>query len=282
MPKDRTVTVRLSGGLGNQLFQYAAARSVAIRCDAELCLDVSFYHRGRHRSYELNQFPIQATVSSKPKGKLIGLLFKIARIGQRQKLHKEKCYHYCSSVEQIVAPIILDGYFQTPRYFAAHEETIRAELMPPNVHGAQNQNLAESISSGNSTILHIRRGDYVTNPKAKRMFTECPMDYYRRASERVPSDSHFFVFSDDIPWAKKHLSLDRPITFVGDETPRTGIEDLKLMSLGHHHIIANSTFSWWGAWLAGPKKGLTIAPSRWFVDESIIDTDLFPSRWIRI
>lgn len=282
MSKDRTVTVRLSGGLGNQLFQYAAARSLAIRCNAELCLDASFYHHGRHRSLELNQFPIRATVSSKPKGKISGLLSKFFSIGQIQKIHKEKSFHYCSSFEQIVAPILLEGYFQTPRYFATHEETIRTELTPPNVLGAQNQGLAKAISSCDSTILHIRRGDYITNPKAKRMFAECPMDYYFRAIERVPSDSHIFVFSDDIPWAKENLSLDRPMTFVGDDTPRSGVEDLKLMSLGHYHIIANSTFSWWGAWLAGPQKGLTIAPSRWFVDESINDTDLFPSHWIRM
>jgi hypothetical protein len=282
MPRDRTVTVRLSGGLGNQLFQYAAGRSLAIRCDAELCLDVSFYHRGRHRSLELNQFPIRATVSSKPRGKISGLLFKLATMGQIQKLYKEKSFHYCSSFEQIGAPIVLEGYFQTPKYFAAHDEIIRGELTPPDITGAQNQGLAKAISSCDSTILHIRRGDYVTNPKAKRMFAECPMDYYYRAIEQVPSDSPIFVFSDDIPWAKENLSLNRSITFVGDETPRSGVEDLKLMSLGHHHIIANSTFSWWGAWLAGPTKGLTIAPSRWFVDKSIIDTDLIPSNWIRM
>ncbi|MCU0721503.1 MAG: alpha-1,2-fucosyltransferase, partial [Pirellula sp.] len=112
-------------------------------------------------------------------------------------------------------------------------------------------------------------------------FAECTVDYYQRALDYLPANCSVFVFSDDILWAKQNLNLGKTAVFIGDGTPRSGIEDLKLMSLGHHHVIANSTFSWWGAWLAGPNKGLTIAPARWFVDEAIVDSDLFPDDWIR-
>jgi hypothetical protein len=175
----------------------------------------------------------------------------------------------------------LDGYFQSFKYFDSCENQIRNELKPPALDGAYNRSLVEAISSKQSAILHVRRGDYVTNPKAKKTFAECTIDYYRRALDYLPANSRVFVFSDDILWAKQNLNLGETAVFIGDGTPRSGIDDLKLMSLGQHHIIANSTFSWWGAWLAGPNKGLTIAPARWFVDEAIIDSDLFPNDWVR-
>jgi hypothetical protein len=281
MNKKRIVTLRVSGGLGNQLFQYAAARSVAIRCSADLVLDLSFYHGGRHRNFELNQFPIKAELRGLPKSKFLAAVSKMAGSLIPRIHYREKSFHYSLDFEQIDAPVSLDGYFQSFKYFDSCENQIRNELKPPALDGAYNRSLVEAISSKQSAILHVRRGDYVTNPKAKKTFAECTIDYYRRALEYLPANSRVFVFSDDILWAKQNLNLGESAVFIGDGTPRSGIEDLKLMSLGHHHIIANSTFSWWGAWLAGPNKGLTIAPARWFVDEAIIDSDLFPNDWVR-
>ncbi len=176
---------------------------------------------------------------------------------------------------------MIDGYFQSFKYFTSCENYIRKELTPPELKGAYNHSLAVAISSVNSVILHVRRGDYIANPKAQKIYAQCGIDYYHRALDHLPPDSSVFVFSDDIPWAKQNLKLEKAAVFIGDGKPRSGIEDLKLMSLGHHHVIANSTFSWWGAWLAGPTKGLTIAPARWFNEEKIKDSDLFPSDWIR-
>lgn len=281
MDHNRIVTLHLSGGLGNQLFQYAAARSLAIRCKAELALDLSFYHGGRHRSFELNQFPIQAHVRALPKSKWHAIISRLLTKQPRQIQYHEKEFHYSRDIEQITAPVSLTGYFQSPKYFSAHESEIRCELTPPDLHGDYNHSLAKAIASQKSAILHVRRGDYVTNPKAKKTFAECTIDYYRRALEHLPAESPVFVFSDDIPWAKQNLNLGESAVFVGDGKPRSGVEDLKLMSLGYHHIIANSTFSWWGAWLAGREKGLTIAPLRWFTDASIVDSDLCPQNWLR-
>jgi hypothetical protein len=281
MNKKRIVTLRVSGGLGNQLFQYAAARSLAIRCNADLVLDLSFYHGGRHRNFELNQFPIKAGLRGLPKSKLLAAVSKMAGSLIPRTHYREKSFHYSLDFEQIDAPVSLDGYFQSFKYFDSCENQIRNELKPPALDGAYNRSLVEAISSTQSAILHVRRGDYVTNPKAKKTFAECTIDYYRRALDYLPANSRVFVFSDDILWAKQNLNLGETAVFIGDGTPRSGIDDLKLMSLGQHHIIANSTFSWWGAWLAGPNKGLTIAPARWFVDEAIIDSDLFPNDWVR-
>lgn len=281
MNKKQIVTLGVSGGLGNQLFQYAAARSLAIRCNADLVLDLSFYHSGRHRNFELQQFPIKAVLRDLPKSKFLAAVSQLAGSLIPRPQYREKSFNYSREFEQITAPVILDGYFQSYKYFESCTNDIRSELKPPDLNGAYNRRLIEAISSQQSAILHVRRGDYVTNAKAKKMFAECSVDYYRRALDLLPSSCPVFVFSDDIPWAKQNLNIGDSAVFIGDGTPRSGIEDLKLMSLGHHHIIANSTFSWWGAWLAGPRKGLTIAPARWFVDQAIIDSDLFPADWIR-
>lgn len=281
MNKKRIVNLRVSGGLGNQLFQYAAARSLALRCDADLILDLSFYHGGRHRNFELKQFPIQAELRNLPKSKFLATVSRMASSLTPGTRYREKSFNYSHDFEQIDAPVFLDGYFQSFKYFDSCANQIRNELKPPELDGAYNRSLIEAISSKQSAILHVRRGDYVTNPKAKKTFAECTVDYYQRALDHLPANCPVFVFSDDILWAKQNLKLGEPAVFIGDGTPRSGIEDLKLMSLGHHHIIANSTFSWWGAWLAGPNKGLTIAPARWFVDEATIDSDLFPDDWVR-
>jgi hypothetical protein len=281
MNKKRSVTIRVSGGLGNQLFQYAAARSLALRCNADLILDLSFYHRGRHRSFELNRFPIEAIIRPAAKSKIHATLSQLTRALVPHAKYREKSFYYSQEIEHIAAPVILEGYFQSFKYFTSCENGIRKELTPPELDGAYNRNLAEAISSQHSVILHVRRGDYIANPKAQKTFAQCGIDYYHSALGQLPPDSRVFVFSDDINWARQNLKLGDAAVFIGDGSPRSGIEDLKLMSLGHHHIIANSTFSWWGAWLAGPTKGLTIAPARWFVDETINDSDLFPSDWIR-
>jgi hypothetical protein len=244
-------------------------------------LDLSFYHGGRHRNFELNQFPIKAELRGWPKSKFLAAVSKMAGSLIPRTHYREKSFHYSLDFEQIDAPVSLDGYFQSFKYFDSCENQIRNELKPPALDGAYNRSLVEAISSTQSAILHVRRGDYVTNPKAKKTFAECTIDYYRRALDYLPANSRVFVFSDDILWAKQNLNLGETAVFIGDGTPRSGIDDLKLMSLGQHHIIANSTFSWWGAWLAGPNKGLTIAPARWFVDEAIIDSDLFPNDWVR-
>jgi len=281
MKKKRIITLHVSGGLGNQMFQYAAARSAALRCDADLVLDLSFYHRGRHRNFELNHFNIAAVSSPLPRGKVAALMAGLISTLRARSVYRENSFHYNPKFEHVNAPALLQGYFQSYKYFQLHENQIRHELRPPDVYGAYNQSLANRIASNRSAIVHLRRGDYISNPKAQKTFAECKIDYYKRALALIPTNSPIFVFSDDIDWAKNNLKISEGATYVGDGTPRTSIEDLKLMSLGYHHIIANSTFSWWGAWLAGSEKGITVAPSRWFVDESIQDSDLFPPGWIR-
>nr|VFK65587.1 MAG: Glycosyl transferase family 11 [Candidatus Kentron sp. TUN] len=134
--------------------------------------------------------------------------------------------------------------------------------------------------------MHIRRGDYVSDKEANTLIGTCSLDYYQRAvrllQERIESNPRFYVFSDDPDWVQANLRLDGQMHIVRHNNTDTNFEDLRLMSACSHHIIANSTFSWWGAWLNPSPQKIVIAPARWFKSDKLDDRDLIPSSWLRI
>jgi hypothetical protein len=142
--------------------------------------------------------------------------------------------------------------------------------------------MAVRIAGCNAVSLHVRRGDYVSNPDSSRVHGLCGADYHqaavRRIAEVVPQP-HLFVFSDDPQWAAGNLHLDHPATIVTGNDTRRDYEDLHLMSLCKHHIVANSSFSWWGAWLDTNPDKIVIAPERWFAHEQHDTRDLLPPTW---
>jgi len=275
--------VRLAGGLGNQLFQYAAGRALAHRLECDLILDTSFFdRRGRHRQFELGRFPI-AALASRPLAPWWRRLLPRRHVrSDAPPVFREPHFHFAPAFEAIDSPVCLEGYFQSEKYFARFAPQLRLELLPPPPASLAGKRLAEEIAGSRATILHVRRGDYVAGSKAASLYANCDLDYYTRALTAIGEPGPVYVFSDDIPWARENLRKLGPLRFVGDGSPRDAVEDLKLMSLGFHHVIANSTFSWWGAWLAGPRKGRTIAPKGWFRDSAIDDSDLLPPNWERL
>lgn len=273
-----TCTVRISGGLGNQLFQYAAGRALSLRTESQLELDVSFFHRKRKRDFELLHFPICALIASQPSW-LSRLRSKASRDAS---VFCEKHFHFDPELTALRSPCTLDGYFQSERYFESHAACIRRELACPPSVDAVTCSIARSIQESGATSLHVRRGDYVSNPKAAQLYHLCTVDYYRQALEMIPGNAPVYVFSDDLDWAKQHLPPIKPLVFPTGAEKRSAIEDMWLMTLASNHIIANSTFSWWGAWLAEPTNGLKIAPRQWFIDEAVDDRDLIPASWIRL
>ncbi len=277
-------TVRVSGGLGNQLFQYAAGRTIALRTDSQLQLDLSFYNKGRHRTFELDKLPIEAEFNQPAGGfsATRGFQNLFRKAFRTEKTYREPHYHYDRRFESVQSPVTLEGYFQSERYFASHAVFIRAELAIPEPQDAESQNLARQMAEVTPTALHIRRGDYVTSPKNSQIFASCPIDYYTQAMEQVPDNGPVFVFSDDTDWVKQNLPAVKPLVFSAANSLRPALADLWLMTQAHHHIIANSSFSWWGAWLAGDQKGVTIAPRKWFNDAAVNDSDLIPDDWIRL
>ncbi len=279
-------TVRISGGMGNQLFQYAAGRALSLRTGSSLRVDTSFYWRKRKRArlLELANFPIVGNVDPIPDK------FRFAhrlRSAVQQKLEAARTYRephlqFDQAFRSLEAPVILEGYFQSERYFQDHTDQIRQELEIPAPTDDDSIRLAAHINETESTSLHIRRGDYATDKIVQAIYASCSLDYYHAAMERIPGNDPVFVFSDDLAWAKANLNAVKPLVFPDETKSRSAMADFWLMSLADHHIIANSTFSWWAAWLAKPDTGITIAPAQWFNDPSIDDRDLVPDRWVRM
>jgi len=162
----------------------------------------------------------------------------------------------------------------TPMFQGFHLRTLRRKPQ-----------FAQQILAKESISLHIRRGDYVSNVYTNSVHGTCSLDYYQQAVTLLESklnNPHFFIFSDDLAWAKEHLSFIENVTFVELDVNIPDHDEMFLMSQCLHHIIANSSFSWWGAWLNKNLDKIVIAPKRWFIDETYNTSDLIPDAWIRL
>jgi hypothetical protein len=178
----------------------------------------------------------------------------------------------------------LSGLWQTEKYFKDCEEIIRTEFTFKQPLNKKNSELSETIRRKNSVSIHIRRGDYIYNSEEYKIHGLCSIDYYKKAVECIANKAGeltLFIFSDDIEWVKNNLKFDFPIIFVDNNVDDIH-EDLRLMSLCKHNIIANSTFSWWGAWLNNNKEKIVIAPKKWFNEFEADTKDIYPDSWMRI
>ncbi|MFX0199817.1 MAG: alpha-1,2-fucosyltransferase, partial [Candidatus Hodarchaeota archaeon] len=258
------VVVRIISGLGNQMFQYAAGRRLAIKLGVALKLDISSYSEFyKLRSYDLGIFNIKENFATPKevrqltnisKNLFVRICYRFLRKQQKpsESYYKEKHFHFDPDVLNLPDDVYLDGYWQSDKYFADIAEIIRQEFSVKTALQAKNQELAALIGSCESVSLHIRRGDYVSNPRTSQMFVTCDLDYYYRCVDHISQTvqhPHFFVFSDDHQWAHDNLKLSFPTMFIDHNEADKAYEDLRLMSLCKHNIIANSSFSWWGAWL---------------------------------
>lgn len=274
------IIVNIIGGLGNQMFQFSAARALALRKGVPLKLDVSgFATYGLHQGYELaSVFNIESDLAeSKDVRKILGWQSspRIRAFFSRRdyalfrssKLVIEPSFHYWNGILTLPTDCYLDGYWQSEKYFQDAIEFIRKDFTFRQPLDSKNAECAAFISQVNSVSLHVRRGDYVSDASTYATHGLCSFDYYRAAfqlvAERVP-DAHFFVFSDDICWAKKNLPLDPSVHIVDHNHGPHSFSDMRLMSMCKHNIIANSSFSWWGAWLNSSADKIVIAPRRWF------------------
>lgn len=287
----------LIGGLGNQMFQYAAGRSLALRCGVEFKVDLSeFSSYPLHQGFELDRIfncpiSIASTLDLKEAlGWRRNQLYRklLSRLSISGALGKgfmvEPHFHYWNGLGGSIENAYLAGYWQSEKYFIENEDQIRNDFQFKSPLIGKNLLLADEIGGTNSIGIHIRRGDYVSNPKAHAVHGVCSIDYYSRAIglvEKTVTLPKYFIFSDDIYWAKKNLNfLDDPV-FIDHNIGADSYKDMQLMSLCKHNIIANSSFSWWGAWLNQNKQKVVIAPNCWFVNGNNIK-DLLPSEWMRI
>lgn len=285
------VAVKIYGGLGNQLFQYAAAKSLALDNDAKLLLDISWFNCNQERFYELTNFNVQCDASisfSKP----YNFIFKkyvFLRCSNNKKLllniFRENSLSFQSEFLKINSSIYLDGYFQSEKYFLRHQNKIRNNLLFTDASFRGESIFENQILGSESVSIHIRRGDYVTNKEVADFHGSLGMDYYKKSIEFIRSkikNPVFFVFTDDPDWVIENFSHHLPFTLVrNSKTENAGIRDLRLMSLCKHNIIANSSFSWWGAWLNVNHQKIVISPKKWF-KKSETPPDLIPPSWMQI
>ena len=292
------IVVKVNGGLGNQMFQYALARKLSASLNVPVVLDLSFFEleRGIHtaRPYELGHFAptlLPATSNTlaefeKIRGSaMVQRMDKWLPFTQSRHLFQEKEFTYDPSVLKIGDHTYVDGHWQTERYFDDSTPLIRTEFTFQAPYSAVDGEIVNRMEHGNSVSIHIRRGDYLTNKAAAAYHGVCDMAYYLRALkylEERHQGLELFVFSDEIDQARAELKSSWPTTFVGHNTGANSFADMRLMAHSKHHIIANSSFSWWGAWLGNKAGGTVIAPSKWFLDPTINTHDLIPNRWTRL
>jgi hypothetical protein len=283
------IVVQLKGGLGNQLFQYAAARRLSLTLGVPLELDVGFYKRHKQRSYELDQFCIEAGIATAweaARWRGPRFLTRITQsIGLLPRLVMEKSFEFDPAVLQLSDGQYLEGYWQSYRYFADVAPQIRREFSVRTPPSDADQTVLDRMARCDSVCLHVRRGDYASNPVTQQHHGLCSPDYYRRAVEGLAAQlgaPELFVFSDDMPWVKQHLLFDLPTTHVEHHGADSAPLELRLMAGCRHFVIANSSLSWWAAWLSAHESPIVYAPRQWFADPAINTSELTPPAWHRI
>lgn len=279
------------------MFQYAASRALSLERGVPLYLDVQdFKGYALHNGYELNRvFNIDTQLAGN--AELKEVLGWRAYSPVRKRLYRPQLSKFRGKrmfvdtqfsswrqINDVPNDCYLMGNWQTEHYFQSFQETIRADFTFRLPATGLNAAVAEQISSVVAVSLHVRRGDYVANPSSLAFHGLCSLDYYRRAinyiSNRV-ANPVFYIFSDDIAWVRENLIIDYPCHYVDHNKGDESYNDMRLMSLCKHHIIANSSFSWWGAWLNPQADKIVVAPQRWVLSD--FDTsDIVPSSWIKI
>jgi hypothetical protein len=285
------ILVELTGGLGNQLFQYAAGFSLAQHHKVALKVNPNSFSAadlitGTQRKFELRHFqqsPIIATqeeINSFLQQSVFQKALEKLLPFHRRHIYKEKEVTFDSHFFKAKNDVYLKGNRQSEQYFFPYKDELRSALQINQESIKNVQHRAIDARSQESVALHIRRGDYLTNI-AMDVLGLIPVEHYKKAYSLLKEKTKIacaYIFSDDIEWAKDNLSLPVDMKFIS----QSAIEDFYLISQCKHQIIANSTFSWWAAWLNPNPDKIVIAPKKWF-NNALYDTrDLIPDSWIKM
>jgi hypothetical protein len=279
------IVVRLMGGLGNQMFQYAAARALADKAQCELLLDTREFSTYKLHAYGLEQFNIRARQATP--SELVPwpewrhkIFMKLPQLASSHWFI-EKGLAYYADFFQSSNHIHISGYFQSEKYFTDIRAAIISDFVPSQPLDAKNLQIVLQAQAVESVMIHVRRGDYVSDSKTLSIHGVCSLAYYKESihwMRETLNNPQFFVFSNDMAWAKTHLPLGDDAIFVEGNMSYPEL-DIHLMAQCKHHIIANSSFSWWGAWLANHPHQHVIAPQPWFNATHLNATDLIPESW---
>ena len=298
------LVVHVEGGLGNQMFQYAFGITLAEKLGVPLILDCSFYknHNGSSlaskRNFELDIFNLNIrTLESE------GFLVKFFAFSIKllRRIIGANCFDKyfnnfyliedrlkdSSFTDYTKSYSIFKGYWQNERYFSHNRDNILKMFRFKIESQVENLEVAQRIQNCNSVSIHVRRGDYVLNSSTKQSHGTCTLNYYYSAIDYLAkqvSNPIFFIFSDDLDWVKVNFELNYPHEFVEVRMHVCENVDMLLMSKCKHNIIANSSYSWWAAWLNSQDNKIVIAPKNWFADINLNlrFSEIVPSEWIKL
>ena len=292
------IVVRFEGGLGNIMFEYACGRRMAHVNNTALLFDVDACKTNPLGDYSFNleafNINIQPNLASPedleryrsyrsiPSKKAF---FHNLLRADKKKYIEEKYYHFDPGILALRGDMYLHGWWQTEKYFSDIREILLNDFSLRNPFTGTNSETAEKIKNSESVSIHIRRLDYVKNPKTRQYHGELPKNYYDATLELVAAQARnprLFIFSDDVPWVKEHMRFPFETHYI-EGNRNLPHEDITLMSLSKHNIIANSSFSWWGAWLNRNPGKIVVAPTPWVAETSKQDSkDVVPGSWIKL
>jgi hypothetical protein len=290
------IIVQLKGGLGNQLFQYAAARSLSEKRHSKVMLDLNMYNQKElkpHEFYALKNFKINAGIaddsdmdlfySNSIFGKIRRRVMRLTKTGKIKQVYEKKWFVFDPQIFKYTGDMYLRGYWQSEKYFKDIEDIIRLELsLSASLTPKTLEVSKEIITKKNTVSLHIRRGDYAANMKTYNVLGLSSLEYYKKCISFLEDrlgNLNVYIFSDDPAWARENLLFDCPLYFIHHNDVKHAYEDIYLMSSCEHNIIANSSFSWWGAWLNKNKNKIVLAPQKWAVNVNRSHFDLIPKGW---
>jgi hypothetical protein len=290
------VIVKITGGLGNQLFQFAFGVAIEENLGFPVKYDLQEYSRSSYRKFDLDKFVGDISIASKEEialkynvfQKIKFLIFKTLGFPfglKGLKYYLESNCRFDEKVFSIDNDTYLSGYWQNEKYFNNHRLKILDRIKISDSHSAENMTYLKQIRLSNSVSIHVRRGDYISNSKANSIYATCDLEYYEKAIQQLSNqfeDLTFFVFSDDMEWVTTHFSKFERMIFVNKNLGDAAFEDLKLMSNCKHNIIANSTFSWWAAWLNKHPDKVVVAPMNWLNNNADFNIEIVPNSWIKL
>jgi hypothetical protein len=289
------VVIKVIGGLGNQLFQYALGRAIEIKLGYKVKYDICDFKTYKLRNFELDKFKTKFELSSKFENILLRNIISKSLYKIHSKFpsyisirilnyYLESEFKFVNNLFEIPESIYLSGYWQSEKYFREIKNVLIDELILKNQPSVENSKYLQKITNSNSVSIHIRRGDYIEDISTNNIHGFCGLNYYNKSISTIESqinDPTFFVFSDDINWAKNNIRSKFTIYFVDINSDKPE-EDLRLMSNCKHNIIANSSFSWWAAWLNPNINKIVIAPQLWFANQYKNSINIVPIDWIKI
>jgi hypothetical protein len=277
------------------MFQAAAGLALALRENGRLVFDLSRFRQGGPRDFALGAFGLEAELRPAERGFLEAIRRRMAKRRSpgrapvpgwwRGGVYQEREFRFDPGFARLSGDCLIAGYFQSPRYFLGADEAIARAFSPEKLAGAARGALAAPLLGEHSVAVHLRLGDYAKDPRAGAVHGILPESYYDAALDHVRRqvpEARVFAFSDDAAAARAFAARIPGAQAMRGENAGA---DLYLMSLARHHVIANSSFSWWSAWLDRRPGGIRIAPEQWFTQEAMRTRptdDLIPAGWVRL